>query len=88
MTTRQIKKLSDAIRESVDASGQTRVAIGRALGISESMMSRFMSGQAALSQDRLDALTEYLGLELVPINRRQRRTNEPSRAGAARRKDR
>jgi transcriptional regulator with XRE-family HTH domain len=65
MTKRQIKKLSDSIREAIEASGQSKSAIGRALGISPAMMSRFFNAKSGLSVDRLDALAEHFDLEVV-----------------------
>ncbi len=58
-------KLSDQIRQAVDASGMTRYRISKELGIGESTMSRFMSGKGGLSMDNLDALVELLALHLA-----------------------
>jgi transcriptional regulator with XRE-family HTH domain len=62
---KQRVKLSDQIRQAVDASGLSRYRISKALGIAESTMSRFMSGQGGLSMENLDALAELLGLDLA-----------------------
>jgi transcriptional regulator with XRE-family HTH domain len=58
-------KLSDQIREAVDASGKSRYRIAKELGVAESTISRFMSGQGGLSMDNLDALADLLGLALA-----------------------
>jgi transcriptional regulator with XRE-family HTH domain len=58
-------KLSDQIRAAVDASGKSRYRIAKELGIAESTISRFMSGQGGLSMDNLDALVGLLGLDLA-----------------------
>jgi plasmid maintenance system antidote protein VapI len=58
-------KLSDEIRSAVNASGMSRYAIAKALGIAESTMSRFVSGQNGLSMEYLDRLGELLGLHVV-----------------------
>ncbi len=58
-------KLSDEIREAVKASGMSRYAIAKALGIAESTMSRFMSGKGGLSMEYIDLLGELLGLHIV-----------------------
>ena len=62
-------KLSDQIRQAVDASGLSRYRIAKDLGISESTMSRFMSGKGGLSMDYLDRLAELLELNLAPKGR-------------------
>jgi transcriptional regulator with XRE-family HTH domain len=58
------KKLSDEIREAVNASGMSRYAIAKSLGIAESTMSRFMNGKG-LSMDFIDRLAELLELHIV-----------------------
>jgi transcriptional regulator with XRE-family HTH domain len=58
-------KLSDQIRRAVDASGLSRYRISKELGVAESTMSRFMSGQGGLSMENLDSLTELLDLQLA-----------------------
>jgi transcriptional regulator with XRE-family HTH domain len=57
-------KLSDQIRRAVDASGLTRYRICKQLGIAESTLSRFMSGQGGLSMEYLDRLAELLDLRI------------------------
>ena len=59
------KKLSDEIREAVDASEMSRYAIAKALGVAESTMSRFMSGKGGLSMEYIDRLAALLGLHIV-----------------------
>jgi plasmid maintenance system antidote protein VapI len=59
------KKLSDEIRDAVDASGMSRYAIAKALGVAESTMSRFMSGKGGLSMEYIDRLAALLGLHIV-----------------------
>ena len=59
-------KLSDQVRQAVDASGLSRYRISKTLGIAESTMSRFMSGHGGLSMEVLDALADLLDLNLAP----------------------
>jgi transcriptional regulator with XRE-family HTH domain len=66
-------KFSDEIRRAVDASGLSRYRISKELGIAESTMSRFMSGQGGLSMQYLDALAGLLDLHITAG--RRRRTN-------------
>jgi transcriptional regulator with XRE-family HTH domain len=58
-------KLSDQIRQAVDASGLSRYRICKELGIGEATMSRFMSGQGGLSMATLDVLADLLNLRVV-----------------------
>jgi plasmid maintenance system antidote protein VapI len=59
------KKLSDEIRDAVNASGVSRYAIAKTLGIAESTMSRFMNAKGGLSMDFIDRLAELLGMHIV-----------------------
>jgi len=63
-------KLSEQIRAAIEAAGVTRYRISKDTGISESMVSKFMSGDRGLSMEYLDVLGEYLELDVV---RRQER---------------
>ena len=58
-------KLSEQVRRAVEESGMTRYAICKAIGMHESVMSRFMNGKGGLQQDSLDALADLLGLGIV-----------------------
>jgi transcriptional regulator with XRE-family HTH domain len=68
MGTRRTK-LSDQVRRAVDASGLSRYRISKELGVAESTMSRFMSGQGGLSLANLDALADLLGLDIAAPRR-------------------
>jgi transcriptional regulator with XRE-family HTH domain len=58
-------RLSDQVRQAVEASGQSRYAICKALGLAQATMSRFMNGQGGLSMDCLDALADLLDLNIT-----------------------
>jgi transcriptional regulator with XRE-family HTH domain len=58
-------KLSDQVRRAVDASGRSRYAICKAVGLAEATMSRFMNGKGGLSMDSLDALADLLDLNIT-----------------------
>ena len=58
------KKFSVQIRQAVDDSGITRYRIWKDTGLSESMLSRFVSGDRGLSMTALDTLAEYLDLHV------------------------
>lgn len=57
------KRLSQQIRDAVDASKLSRYTMCKTLNIPESSMSRFMHG-GGLSFENLDALADLLGLEV------------------------
>jgi predicted XRE-type DNA-binding protein len=57
---KQRVKLSDQIRQAVDASGVSRYRISKTLGIAESTMSRFMAGKGGLSMEYIDDLADLL----------------------------
>jgi transcriptional regulator with XRE-family HTH domain len=59
------KRFSDQIRDAVDASGMSRYAICKSIGLNQGAMSRFMAGNSGLSMDTLDKLAELLGLSVV-----------------------
>ena len=59
------KRFSDEIRAAVEQSGLSRYAICKALGVPQSSMSRFMSGENWLGQDTLDALAKLLNFHIA-----------------------
>jgi plasmid maintenance system antidote protein VapI len=59
------KRMSDEIRDAVNASGMSRYAIAKALGVAESTMSRFVNGKGGLSMEYLDRLADLIGLHIV-----------------------
>jgi transcriptional regulator with XRE-family HTH domain len=66
------KPFSDQIREAIDASGMSRYAICKAIGITQGVMSRFMHGRGGLSLETIDKLAELLGLTVVRRRGRKR----------------
>jgi transcriptional regulator with XRE-family HTH domain len=62
---RKPTKLSDRVRQAVDASGVSRYRICKETGIDKGLMSRFMAGRGTLSMQTLDALGAVLGLDVV-----------------------
>lgn len=57
--------LNDQMRRAVKRCGQTRYAIAKETGVSESTLSRFMASGKGLSLANADRLCEYLGLTLT-----------------------
>jgi hypothetical protein len=56
---------SDELRRAVDVSGRSRYRICRELGIAESTLSRFMSGERGLTMRCLDRLAALLDLHVA-----------------------
>ena len=59
-----MEKLSEQIRQAIDASGYSRYRICKETGIDQAAMSRFMAGTVGLTQENLDRVAAFLGLEL------------------------
>jgi transcriptional regulator with XRE-family HTH domain len=56
---------SEQLRRAIEASGASRYVIARSAGISDSALSRFLSGERGLNLATLDKLADALGLEIV-----------------------
>lgn len=59
------KSFSQQLRVAIEGCGSTRYTLCRSVGISQSALSRFMSGERGLNLSTLDKLAETLGLEIV-----------------------
>ena len=70
MAARKPKPLSGQIREAIQQSKHSRYAIWQATGIDQGTLSHFMAGHRGLSLASLDALCEFLELELRSRKRR------------------
>ena len=70
---RQRFKLSEQVRRAVKESGMSQYAICKAIGMHESVMSRFMHSKGGLQQDSLDALADLLELDIVARKKRGRK---------------
>lgn len=66
-------KLSDQIRQAIDVSGVSRYRICKEIGLTESTMSRFMSGKSGLSLAVLDDLADLLRLNITMTKRKKRK---------------
>jgi transcriptional regulator with XRE-family HTH domain len=56
--------ISEALRRAIESSQLSRYQICKRTGVSESTLSRFMSGEASLKLTTVDQLAEVLGIEL------------------------
>jgi len=63
--TREQAKLSDQVRQAIDAAGKTRYQISQDTGIDQATLCRFMGGSAGLSMTVLDKLAQHLGLRIA-----------------------
>ena len=73
---RKRMRLSDQLRRIVEDSEVTRYRLSKETGITQSTLSRFVSGERGLSIDAMDALGEFFELNLVS----QRTVDEGSEA--------
>ena len=75
---------SEQIRQAVRECGTTRYSLSKQIGISESTLSRFLSGQRGLTLDLLDKLADALGLQVVVT---VQMTQRPSKRGRKKKKE-
>lgn len=66
------QRFSDEIRAAIERSGVSRYALCKRVGLAQSAMSRFMSGEQGLSLAVLDRLAAALDLHVV-VGRPRRR---------------
>ena len=71
MAKRKTIKVSDQIRAAIETSDASVYRIARETDIDKSALSRFMSGERGLSTTALDALGEFLELEIVVRKKRR-----------------
>jgi transcriptional regulator with XRE-family HTH domain len=60
------ESFSDQLRQAIRDSGQSQLSIGRATGVQQAVLSKFLSGRRGLSIESIERLVEHLGLELHP----------------------
>ena len=66
-------RILDAICEAIKASGKTRYRIAKDTGISQTQLSRLMTGERGLSIESAERLADYLGLEVIIRPKRRTR---------------
>ena len=66
MARKRSTKLSQQLRDAIDASGMSRYAICKATGIDQAAMSRFMAGRAGMTLANIDAVFQLLELDVMP----------------------
>lgn len=59
-----VPPLTEQLRQAILTSGETRYAISKATGVGQDTLSRFVHSERGLSMEAMDAIGQYLGLEL------------------------
>ena len=59
------KRISEQIRQAIDASGLSRYEIAKQTGLEESTLSRFHHKKMGLSLKAIDEIGTFLGLEIT-----------------------
>ncbi len=57
--------LTDALRAAIKVSDETQYSIAKGAGVARSQLSRLMSGKQGMSEETIERLAEYLGLEII-----------------------
>ncbi|MDX1965419.1 MAG: helix-turn-helix transcriptional regulator [Pirellulales bacterium] len=66
-------KLTDQLRQVIQASGQTRYSIWKQTGVTQDILSRFMTGERGMSLETADKLFEHFEIKLVtPTKKRSK----------------
>ena len=63
--------VSDQLKQAIVSSGKTCYEIAKESGVSESALSRFLSGKRSLKLVSVDRLCQVLGIELQKISGQQ-----------------
>jgi transcriptional regulator with XRE-family HTH domain len=66
--------LSAQLRAAILTSGEKYAQIARGMGVDRSAISRFMTGQIAMSSASIDKLARYLHLRVVPQKEWERKS--------------
>jgi transcriptional regulator with XRE-family HTH domain len=72
MPKKRKQKVTGQLRAAVDADPRSRYELANLVGMQQSAMSRFMSGERGLSIEALESLCEVLGLELRPVDSKRK----------------
>jgi len=77
-------RFDEQLRKVIDASGISRYAIGKATGIDEGNLSKFMSGTSGLSVESINRICELIGARLVAGKPTRKPKAKPAKAPGAR----
>ena len=65
MAKKRRKQLTEQLRQAIEECGVSRYEIAKHTGIDESALAKFFNGHRGLSMETLNALGEFLELEIV-----------------------
>lgn len=68
-----MSQVLNQMRRAIRASGASHYRISKDVGVSESLLSRFMSGERRLSLKLLERLADYLELDVTLRPKRRRK---------------
>jgi transcriptional regulator with XRE-family HTH domain len=57
---------TEQLRRLIESCGQTRYTLAKRMGIAQSTLSRFATGERGLSMEAIDRLFDVLDLEIKP----------------------
>ena len=70
MIVAKMKKISDALRRAIKASGKSLSEIGRESGVHRAVLSRFVRGERTLTTPAVDKLASFFGMRLTKARKR------------------
>jgi hypothetical protein len=73
MSRRRPTRVSDQLRQAIEAADESRYRISKATGISAPVLCRFVHSDCGLSLANIDKLCLHLGLELKPVRPSRRK---------------
>ena len=68
------KSITDQLRKAIESADVTRYEIAKQTGVAQQTLSKFVLRERGISLTALDAVAEYLGLELVERKKAKRPT--------------
>ena len=68
------KSISDQLRQAIESADESRYEISRQTGVAQQTLSKFVLKERGISLAALDAVAEFLGLELVKRTKSKRST--------------
>jgi DNA transposition AAA+ family ATPase len=75
MAKKRRKQLTDQLRQAIEDCGMSRYEIAKQTGIDESALAKFFNGHRGLSMEALNALGEFLELEIIMRRKPEQRGN-------------
>jgi len=68
------ESITDQLRKAIESAGVSRYEIAKQTGVAQQTLSKFVLRERGISLTALDAVAEYLGLELVERKKTKRPT--------------